>query len=346
MKKTISIIAIFVAIILTFFLTGNSYAAALASISTQASSQTVRPGEDVNVTVNFGENLGAAILEFSYDNNIFDYVSVDEGTANDQGDKVRVEFHDTTGGTAPINSMTATFKAKADLTTSNPTEITIVGEGFGNADGSVRYDDITTPMVERLTVEPDYQDYVINLSYTGDIIANEEKDMTLSYSSSMGRYYEHARLEAEATTPTGATVKLTGINTDSNAEQNLILSGWGDPQGYKIGGKDFEQTLNLKGLFSNSGDYTITLKLIDRDDSDKAIAEKAITLAVKDKETVVTPPQEDQTPEAQEPVPETPKEETKPKTLPKTGENIYITMFSLVLGLAGITVLYNKKNRS
>ncbi len=344
MKKTISIIAIFVAIILTFFITGSSYAAALDAISTKVNNQTIRPDEELNVTVEFGEDLGAAILEFSYDNNIFEYVSVDQGTANDQGDKVRVEFHDTTGGTAPIASMTATFKAKADLTTSNPTEITIVGEGFGNPDGSVRYDDITTPMVERVTVEPDYQDYTIDLIYTGDIIANEEKDMTLSYASSMGRYYEHARLEAEATTPAGATVKLTGLNTVDNAEQNLILSGWGDPQGYKIGGKDFEQTLNLKGLFSNAGEYTITFKLIDRDDSDKAIVEKVVTLAVKEKDTVVTPPQEDQTPETQEPVPETPKEEQKPTTLPKTGENIYITMFSLVLALVGVTAIYNKKS--
>lgn len=338
MKKTLSIIAILVAIILTFFLTGNSYAAALDSVTTNTDKDIVRPGEEVKVTVNFGEALGAAILEFSYDNNLFDYVSVDKGTANDQGDKVRVEFHDTTGGTAPINSMIATFKAKADLTTSNPTEITIVGEGFSNPDASTRYDDITTPMVESLTVEPEYQDYTMNLTHTGDIIANEEKDMILSYSSTMGRYYEHARLEVEATTPEGATVKLTGINADSNVEQDLILSGWGDPQGYKIGGKDFTQTLHLKGLFSNAGNYTITLKLIDRDDSDRAIAEKAITIAVKNKEAEVTPPQEEK-PETDKPV------EEKPKTLPKTGENIYFEMFALVTILTGAAIIYNKKNK-
>ncbi len=346
MKKTISIIAIFIAIVLTFFLTGNSYAAALDNISTQVDKQTVRPGEEVKVTVTFGEDLGAAILEFSYDNNIFDYVSVDQGTANDQGDKVRVEFHDTTGGTSPISSMTATFKAKADLTTSNPTEITIVGEGFSNSDASVRYDDITTPMVERITVEPDYQDYIIDLNYTGDVIANEEKEMIVSYSSSMGRYYEHARLEAEASTPSGGTVKLTGIDTTNNTEQNLILSGWGDPQGYKIGGKDFIQTLHLTGLFTNAGNYTITLKLIDRDDSDKAIVEKVVTVAVNDKQTEITPPQEETgNKEPQEPETEQPKPTTKPNTLPKTGENIYLEMFALVTILTGAAIVYNKKSK-
>ena len=97
--------------------------------------------------------------------------------------------------------------------------------------------------------------------------------MTLSYSSPMGRYYEHARLIAEATTPEGATVQLLATD-QQQMEHDIIQSGWGDAQGYKIGGKDVLQQLKTRGIFSENGNYTITLKLIDRDNSDQVIAQK------------------------------------------------------------------------
>lgn len=69
--------------------------------------------------------------------------------------------------------------------------------------------------------------------------------MTLSYSSPMGRYYEHARLIAEATTPSDANVQLLATD-ESSLEHDIIDSGWGDAQGYKIGGKDVSQDTNNK----------------------------------------------------------------------------------------------------
>ena len=36
-------------------------------------------------------------------------------------------------------------------------------EGLANADASVRYDDITTPIIKNLIVEPAYEDYTPNL---------------------------------------------------------------------------------------------------------------------------------------------------------------------------------------
>ena len=101
----------------------------------------------------------------------------------------------------------------------------------------------------------------------------------------MGRYYEHARLIAEATTPVDASVKLTGTAADTQTTQDIIQSGWGDPQGYKIGGKDVSQVLNVKGLFSDKGEYTVTLKLIDRDNSDTVIAQKEFKFTVNEKQT-------------------------------------------------------------
>lgn len=349
MKKIISFIAIF-ALIFTFFLTGTAFAASLDTLNVEVNKTTVRPGEEVNLTINFGQNLGAYTFDIAYDNNIFDYVTADGGTTNNTGNKIRVTFYDTTGGTNPRQNMSIVFKAKEGITTSNPTELTVTGEGLANADASVTYDDITTPIVKNIIVEPEYKDYVLNLEYTGDIIFGEEKDMKLSYSSSMGRYYEHARLIATATTPKGANVKLIATESTTRAEQDIIQSGWGDPQGYKIGGKNVLQVLNTKALFTEAGDYTITLKLIDRDNADSVIAEKEFSFTVKENKGEIIPPVEEEPPKA----PETNNGGTtnngentnnvqKPSTLPKTGENIYVPMAVILAILIAVAVYYNKK---
>lgn len=343
MKKIISLIAI-LAIVFTFFLTGTTFAAALDTLTVDVDKSTVRPGENVKLSINFGEALGAYTFNINYDDNIFDYVSAEGGTANDTGDKVIVTFYDTTGGSNPRENMSISFKAKDDITTSNPTELTVTGDGLANADASVSYDDITTPIVKNITVEPEYKDYVIKLEHTGDIIYNEEKDMTLSYSSSMGRYYEHARLVAEATTPQGANVKLTATDTSTNTEQDIIQSGWGDPQGYKIGGKDVSQVLNVKALFTEPGDYTITLKLIDRDNSDSVISQKEFAFTVVEERSEIVPPVEEVPPVTEEKPPVEENNTQKPTTLPKTGNNIYVPMAVLIIALSCFTFYYNKKN--
>ena len=262
MKKIISIISLIMLSLLVF--SGNVFAAPLNSVTVNTDKTTVRPGEEVKVSIDFGQQLGAYTVSVAYDNKIFDYVSAEGGTPNDTSDKVKVVFYDSSGGTSPSQTMSVTFRAKADLETSNPTEFSITAEGLANPDASVTYDDITTPIVKNVTVEPQYEDYKIELTYSGNIVKEEEKEMKLSYSSSMGRFYEHARLVAEVTKTAGGTVQLIGTDT-SQLEHDIIQSGWGDAQGYKIGGKDVSQVLNVRAKFGEVGDYSITLKLIDRD---------------------------------------------------------------------------------
>ena len=347
MKKIASFVIIF-ALIITFILTGKVNAASLDTLTVDTTKQMVRPGEEVTLTINFGQNLGAYTFDVSYDNKIFEYVSVDGGTANDTTDKVRVTFYDTTGGSSPRQNMSMVFRAKSDIVTSNPTELTVIGEGLANADASVTYDDITTPIVKNITVEPEYQDYVINLTHTGDIIVGQEKDMTLSYSSSMGRFYEHARLVAEATSPDGANVKLIAIDTNTQAKEDIIQSGWGDPQGYSIGGKDVSQVLNVKGLFTGIGDYTITLKLIDRDNSYNVISQNQFSFTAKE-ESITPPPEESGETTPTEPTqPEASSEpekteEQKPTELPKTGNNLYIPLTIFIISTLGLGLYINNK---
>lgn len=337
MKKIISTITMLLLLTLVIF-TGNSYAAALDSVSVDTDKTLVHPGEEVKVTMNFGEDLGAYTVDVAYDDAIFEYVSVEGGTSNDTGDKVKVTYFDSTGGTNPRTNMSVTFRAKSDITTSNPTEFSLTAEGLANADASVTYDDITTPIVKNVTVEPQYVDYTLKLEHTGDIIKGEEKEMTLSYSSAMGRYYEHARLIAEATTPAGATVKLIGTD-QASLEHDIIQSGWGDAQGYKIGGKDFSQVLNVRGIFSEAGDYTITLKLINRDNSDNVIAQKEFNFTAVEKQTTTTPsePSGTVTPSVENTTPVTPTE------LPKTGINLYIPIIFVLVVLLSSYVYFNRK---
>ena len=356
MKKIISIITILILLTVIIF-TGSSYAASLDTVTVDSNKTLVHPGEEVKVTINFGTDLGTYTANVAYDNSIFDYVSAEGGTINNTGDKVKVVFYDSTGGTNPRNSMSVTFRAKADITTSNPTEFSVTLEGLASPDASVTYDDITTPIVKNVTVEPQYVDYTLSLTHSGDIIKGQENAMTLSYSSPMGRYYEHARLIAESTSPSGATVQLLGTDS-SRLEHDIIQSGWGDAQGYKIGGKDVSQVLNVRGIFSEVGDYTITLKLIDRDNSDSVIAEKTFNFTAVEQGTTTpstpetTPnepeeiitPVEEKTKEVKETEGEAEKvEEKTPTKLPKTGSNIYIPIIIVLVALVSSYIYFNKR---
>lgn len=349
MKKIMVTLLVIILALMTFGV--NSYADSLDSINIETDKTTVRPGEEVKVTIKFGQDLGAYTFDVSYDNKIFDYVSSEGGTANDTTDKVRVTFYDSTGGTNPRTYMSVTFKAKEGITTSNPTEFQITGEGLSNSDASVTFDDIAVPITKNVTVEPEYVDYTLNLEYSGNIVKEQEKEMTISYSSPMGRYYEHARLIAEATSTTGGTVQLLATD-QAKLEHDIIQNGWGDAQGYKIGGKDVLQTLQVRGIFSRAGEYTITLKLIDRDTSDQVIAEKSFQVTVAE-ETQTTPPETNgnntntTTPEnPNEIIPPAEENVTEmPTKLPKTGKNMYIPIIGILFILISFYVYYNKKRK-
>ncbi len=342
MKKTIHIIAILFAIfaILCFINFTKVYAAALDTIHITTTKTTINPKENVTVNIDFGKELGAYTVDVAYDNNLFEYVSSEGGTANDNGTRVRVIFYDTTGGTNPRSNMSVTFKAK-DVLTSNPTDFSITAEGLAGPEPSVTYDDITIPIVKSVIVEPKYVDYDIKLNYTGDIIKNVEKDMKLVVSSTMGKNYEHTRIIAEVTSPTNATVKLLGTDS-AGLEHDMIQSGWGDADGEAIGGKDVVKELALRGIFSDSGKYSITFKLINRNDSDAVIASKTVDITVKASETATNPDNENNENNKQDA--EIKNEETKPSKMPQTGTTVYGYFIPVIMILTVAFITLKKKN--
>ena len=153
MKKFVSIITFLVIAFVAIF-SLNVYAASLTGINVTTTKTTMKPGENVTVDIDFGEELGAYTFEVAYDNNVFEYVSSEGGTANDTGSKVIVTFYDTTGGTSPRSNMSVTFKAK-NVTTSTTTNFSITASGLSNPDASVTYDDITSAIVREVVVEPE-----------------------------------------------------------------------------------------------------------------------------------------------------------------------------------------------
>lgn len=360
MKKIVNIVAIFLVLFL-FSFSINLYASSLSNINVSTDKETVHPGEEIKINIEFGESLGAYNFYIAYDNNLLEYVSGEGGIISDHGTRVQILFHDETGGSNPRNNLYIVFRAKEGIVTSNPTDLSVTAEGLGSPDASISYDDITTPIKKNIVVEPQYEDYKIELNYTGEIQKNEEKDMELVISSSMGKNYEHTRIIAEAVTPDNETVKL--LATDSqDLEHDMIQSGWGEIQGDSIGGKDVRKELKIRGLFSGAGNYQITFKLIDRDNSDAEIASETFHIAVLDEvineggNTQV--PGEEQPEQQPEETPETKPEieenltmeeetntiEQMPTTLPKTGSTIYVSLFSLIATITAGYFIYQKKN--
>lgn len=337
MKKIVNVIAIFLVLFLLAF-TVNIYAASLDNLDVKTDKETVHPGETVTLNVAFGRDMGAYTVNVDYDENLLEYVSSQGGTANNTGSKVILTYYYNAGAdSSPRNSASVTFKAKEGIITTNPTDLSITLTGLGDPDANP-IDDITVPIVKNLIVEPVYVDYDIALNYTGEIIPNEEKDMEIVISSSMGKAYEKTRIIAEVTTPTNESIKL--LATDSQSlEHDIIQSGWGSADGDAIGGKDVVKKIAARGIFTGYGDYSITLKLINREDSDAVIVAKTFQIAVKEKTAEVVPPAEEPVP----PVAENKPQQGTPSTLPKTGNTIYLSILPIVAILIVAYVALRKK---
>ncbi len=351
MKKVLSFIIIFALIFCMLQINVYASSIPLGSVTVNLSKEKIAPGETVKVNINFGTELGAYTFDVAYDKNIFEYVSSEGGTENDNGTRVRVTYYDSTGGSNPRSNMSVTFKAKADLVTTNPTDFSITAEGLANSDASQDYDDITSPIKKSITVEPNYVDYSIKLNYDGNIIANEEKEMELITESSLGKNYENVKMKVEVTKKPSdnATVKLLATER-TRQEIDLIQDGWGEPDGYELGGKDVAQILDIRGLFSEVGDYTIKISLLDADSGNTEIATKSISLTVKNEE-IIEDEENNGTqnkPNNNEVTGGTNNNQTNteelPENLPKTGmtQYVYIITAIAVLG-AGYLALRNTK---
>lgn len=377
-KKILIILAILSLLFFTLQISAFAASVPLGSVAVNVSKAKIAPGEEVTVNINFGTQLGAYTFDIAYDNSIFDFVSAEGGTENDNGTRVRVTFYDSTGGISPRENMSVTFKAKAELESTNPTDFSVTAEGLANSDASQEYDDITSPIKKSVTVEPNYVDYTLDLNYTGDVVVNKEKNMELITSSSMGKNYDHVKMKVEITEKPSdsATVKLLATER-TRQEIDLIQESWGEPDGYELGGRDAEQVLELRGLFSEVGNYKIKVSLLDADTGNAEIVSKEFAVVVN-KESTTTPEDNNQnentgnnngnnsenneiignnnanndqngngqTEEGQQGA-ENIQNEEMPETLPKTGMTQYVYFITAIaiLGTSYIAVKNFKKEK-
>ena len=329
--------------VLTFFITLilvmcllqiKIYAASipLGSINVTTSKSKIAPGEEVTVTIEFGTQLGAYTFDIAYDNSIFEYVKAEGGTENDNGTRVRVTYYDSAGGTNPRSNMSVTFKAKESITTTNPTNFSVTGEGLANSDASQEYDDITNAIEKEVTVEPNYVDYKLSLDYGGKIVENEAKELKLLTTSSMGKNYDNVMLKAEITSkPENSNVKLTAID-GSSQEVDILQNGYGSTTGYSIGGKNVKHELTMTGTFDKLGEYKIKFSMQDKDSSNQVIVEKEFSINVADKDTAINEEQNNN--EENISNNSNNSEENLPEELPKTG----MTRYAYILAVLSVLV--------
>ena len=302
------------------------------------------------------QNFGSYTFDVAYDNSIFEYVRSEGGTENDNGSRVRVTYYDSSGGTNPRSNMSVTFKAKEEIVSTNPTDFSVTAEGLANNDASQEYDDIVSPIKKSVIVEPNYVDYTIQFNYSGKILPNEEKTMELITKSTMGRNYDHVKMTVEVTEKPSdnANIQLLAT-TRTKQEVDLVKDGWGEPDGYQLGGKNVEQILDIRALFSELGSYTIKVSLLDKDSGDAIIATKDFKFNVvetttenenNDEET--TPSEENNQATTEEKPTQQGNNEQKeelPETLPKTGttQYLYIITALAVLSSAYVAIKNLKK---
>ncbi len=331
MKKFYSLILILFLTTILFMQFGTTVFAQqskLDSAQIDVSKVKIAPGEEVVLTTSFGRALGAYTITAQYDKDVFDYVRSDGGEASNQDGKVILTYYYSQNQGNPRTSATITFKAKTAIYADTPTDFSVTLTGLSNPDNSEEYEDITEPFKKDVLVQPKYVNYNLKLEYTGIILPNLEKNMTLTTESSLGKNYDHVRLIATVTkTPSkNSTVKLLAID-EEDAQVDLLHSGWGEEGGYKLGGKDVKQVLALRGEFSEIGNYTIHVKLIDRDNEDKTIVEKDFNVRVGEEEAKT---EEDN-------------KQKLPTTLPKAGGTGYATITIIFITLAGAYLYITKK---
>lgn len=329
MKKVFYILTILILFFALISIPSVSSAAALTTVTTEVSRAKIAPGEQVKLTVKFGRSLGAYTINADYDKNIFEYVSSEGGTANDTGDQVILTYHDTAGGTNPRANATITFKAKSDLTASNPTDISVTLEGLANNNASETYDDITTPIKANVLVEPNYVDYSLTLDYTGEITKNVGKDMKLITASTMGKNYDHVKLLAEVTSKPEDTATSKLIAIKDGTETDILVDGFGGTDGYSLGGKNVKQELALRGEFSTDGKYTIKVKLVNLENNNATIAEKSFDVIVG-KITTQKPSTD----------------EKLPSKYPQTGTTQYMIIATIIVALVVAYFVVDKARKN
>lgn len=168
-----------------------------------------------------------------------------------------------------------------------------------------------------------------DISYEGTIKANEEKNTLIILAGDNTPLHTNVRVKVEIEGP--AKPKL--LATDSlGTEIDIADWGyWGPEAGFAIQGT-FTNETPVRATFTEAGTYTITLSLLDIQNANDILAQKAITIQVQSE----TPIEDETANEViDEPAPE----------LPKTGTSLVEYAIYAVILLAIIYFGYQIRER-
>lgn len=325
MKKLLNIILFFITIN-AFFLGTHVNAETLNSLNIELDKEILHPGEEVNVNIDFGQTLSSYEINVAYDNKLFEYVSNNRDVnVADNGDVLTLTSNILSNATE-LNKLSIKFKAKNDITTTNPTDFKITVQNLVDGITGETIQNPISPVDKSLIVEPIYTEYKINLDYNEPILKQEIKNMKLVITSDMGKNYSNTKIYADVLTETDGNVEISAI--DSNGEKiDFIYEGWGNEQGESLGGKNIVKELDLETEFSKAGNYIITFRVVDMNNSNFVIASKAFEIRVEESNTNIEKNIKSNT---QNNI------KNKPSTLPKAGNTIYfiIIPIGIILVLA------------
>lgn len=124
-----------------------------------------------------------------------------------------------------------------------------------------------------------------DISYTGTFKVNEEKDAIITLAGDNTPLHQNVRVKIDISGPTNPTI----LATDSLGNQlNIAEIGyWGPVSGFPIQGT-FNNETPVKVTFTESGNYTITLSLLDVANGNDVLTQKALTINVEPEQQVTT----------------------------------------------------------
>lgn len=128
-----------------------------------------------------------------------------------------------------------------------------------------------------------------DISYEGEVKVNEEKNALIILAGENTPVHTNVRVKVDIDGP--AKPKL--IATDSLGTQIDIAEWgyWGPEAGFTIGGT-FSNETPVKATFTQTGAYTIKLTLLDVQNGNDILAEKQVTIQVRENTTNKPPANE------------------------------------------------------
>lgn len=122
-----------------------------------------------------------------------------------------------------------------------------------------------------------------DISYTGEVKVNEEKDTNIILAGQSTPAHTKVRVKVEIEGP--ATPKLMATDSLGTKIDIAQVGYWGPETGFAIAGT-FTNETPVKATFTKAGAYTIKLSLLDVQNGNDILAQKTVTIQVKEDELV------------------------------------------------------------